>query len=153
MHSERRPYAGLSWPHAGLLTRSHGACPEWTKAQRDEDLPKATQQVNRKPHPQSTGPGVGTRVPRGHVCSLPSCPLVAGRTLRPRGHQPGLHTPVPSCSMPHQCQGSVKGLHRCHEGPGSAPLAAAKSLQSCSTLRDPIDSSPPGSPVPGILLL
>ena len=28
---------------------------------------------------------------------------------------------------------------------------AAKSLQSCPTLRDPIDSSPPGSPVPGIL--
>ena len=30
-------------------------------------------------------------------------------------------------------------------------LAAAKSLQSCPTLCDPIDSSPPGSPVPGIL--
>ena len=29
--------------------------------------------------------------------------------------------------------------------------AAAKSPQSCLTLRDPIDSSPPGSPVPGIL--
>ena len=29
--------------------------------------------------------------------------------------------------------------------------AAAKSLQSCLTLFDPIDSSPPGSPVPGIL--
>ena len=29
--------------------------------------------------------------------------------------------------------------------------AAAKSLQSCPTLYDPIDSSPPGSPVPGIL--
>ena len=29
--------------------------------------------------------------------------------------------------------------------------AAAKSLQSCPTLWDPIDSSPPGSPVPGIL--
>ena len=28
--------------------------------------------------------------------------------------------------------------------------AAAKSLQSCPTLCDPIDSSPPGSPVPGI---
>ena len=28
--------------------------------------------------------------------------------------------------------------------------AAAKSLQSCLTLCDPIDSSPPGSPVPGI---
>jgi len=29
--------------------------------------------------------------------------------------------------------------------------AAAKSLQSCSTLCDPINGSPPGSPVPGIL--
>ena len=28
---------------------------------------------------------------------------------------------------------------------------AAKSLQSCLTLCDPIDSSPSGSPVPGIL--
>ena len=33
----------------------------------------------------------------------------------------------------------------------AAAAAAAKSLQSCPTLRDPIDSSPPGSPVPGIL--
>ena len=30
-------------------------------------------------------------------------------------------------------------------------LAAAKSLQSCPTLCDPIDGSPPGSPFPGIL--
>ena len=29
--------------------------------------------------------------------------------------------------------------------------AAAKLLQSCLTLCDPIDGSPPGSPVPGIL--
>ena len=29
--------------------------------------------------------------------------------------------------------------------------AAAKSLQSCLTLFDPIDGGPPGSPVPGIL--
>ena len=29
--------------------------------------------------------------------------------------------------------------------------AAAKSLQSCPTLCDPIDGSPPDSPVPGIL--
>ena len=29
-------------------------------------------------------------------------------------------------------------------------LAAAKSLQLCPTLCDPIDGSPPGSPVPGI---
>ena len=33
----------------------------------------------------------------------------------------------------------------------SAAAAAAKSLQLCPTLRDPIDGSPPGSPVPGIL--
>ena len=32
-----------------------------------------------------------------------------------------------------------------------AAAAAAKSLQSCLTLCDPIDCSPPGSPVPGIL--
>ena len=31
------------------------------------------------------------------------------------------------------------------------PTAMAKSLQSCPTLCDPIDSSPPGSPIPGIL--
>ena len=29
--------------------------------------------------------------------------------------------------------------------------AAAKSLQSCPTLCDPTEGSPPGSPVPGIL--
>ena len=29
--------------------------------------------------------------------------------------------------------------------------AAAKSLQLCLTLCDPVDGSPPGSPVPGIL--
>jgi len=33
----------------------------------------------------------------------------------------------------------------------SAAAAAAKSFQSCPTLCDPIDGSPPGSPVPGIL--
>ena len=30
-------------------------------------------------------------------------------------------------------------------------IAIAKSLQSCPTLRNPIDGSPPGSPIPGIL--
>ena len=34
---------------------------------------------------------------------------------------------------------------------GSTAAAAAKSLQSCPTLCDPIDGSPSGSPVPGIL--
>ena len=35
--------------------------------------------------------------------------------------------------------------------PSAKAAAAAKSLQSCPTLCDPIDGSPPGSPVPGIL--
>ena len=38
----------------------------------------------------------------------------------------------------------VYGVRKCS-------AAAANSLQSCPTLRDPIDGSPPGSPVPGIL--
>ena len=33
----------------------------------------------------------------------------------------------------------------------AAATAAAKSLQLCLTLCDPIDGSPPGSPIPGIL--
>ena len=33
----------------------------------------------------------------------------------------------------------------------AAAAAAAKSLQSCLTLCDPRDGSPPGSPIPGIL--
>ena len=32
-----------------------------------------------------------------------------------------------------------------------AAAAAAKLLQSCPTLGDPIDGSPPGFPIPGVL--
>ena len=53
-------------------------------------------------------------------------------------------------------QGSNPGLLHCrrilyqlsHQG---SPAVAAKSLQSCPTLCDPVDVSPPGSSVPGIL--
>ena len=44
--------------------------------------------------------------------------------------------------------------HCCQEGKPAQLLwkiAAAKLLQSCPTLCDPIDGSPPGSPVPGTL--
>ena len=47
--------------------------------------------------------------------------------------------------------------HFANKGPSSqsygspTAAAAAKSLQSCPTLCDPIGGSPPGSPVPGIL--
>ena len=54
-------------------------------------------------------------------------------------------------------QGSNQSLlHLLHWQAGSLQLvppaaAAAESLQSCLTLFDPIDGSPPGSPIPGIL--
>ena len=38
-----------------------------------------------------------------------------------------------------------------HSVEAAAAAAAAESRQSCPTLCDPIDGSPPGSPVPGIL--
>ena len=37
------------------------------------------------------------------------------------------------------------------KGAEDKAAATAKSLQLCSTLCDPIDGSPPGSPVPGVL--
>ena len=51
--------------------------------------------------------------------------------------------------------GSAYGQHAVNffylVGVSVSAAAAAKSLQSCPTLCDPIDGSPPGSPVPGIL--
>ena len=58
------------------------------------------------------------------------------------------------------CSSLISRLHSCllvlsiiESGVLKLPTtaAAAKSLQSCPTLCDPIDGSPPGSPVPGIL--
>ena len=48
---------------------------------------------------------------------------------------------------------ALRGRFFTTESPGKplVPIAAAKSLQSCPTLCDPKDGSPPGSPVPGIL--
>ena len=48
------------------------------------------------------------------------------------------------------CFGQVDSLPLCHLGI-SISTAAAKSLQSCPTLCNPIDGSPPGSPILGIL--
>ena len=56
--------------------------------------------------------------------------------------QPGIEHPPPALA--------VQSLN--HWNTWEVPAAAAaKSLQSCLTLWDPIDDSPPGSPVPGIL--
>ena len=45
----------------------------------------------------------------------------------------------------------MSSLQNSPNPPYKAAAAAAKSLQSRPTLCDPIDGSPPGSPVPGIL--
>ena len=45
--------------------------------------------------------------------------------------------------------GEVLNLEHIHSTKRAAAAAAAKSLQSCPTLCNPRDCSPPGSPVPG----
>ena len=55
----------------------------------------------------------------------------------------------PHCSIPIYHLVS-KNIMRASQR-SAAAAAAAKSLQSCPTPCDPIDGSPPGSPVPGIL--
>ena len=42
-------------------------------------------------------------------------------------------------------------VHQDYSSPPATAAAAAKSLQSCPTLCDPMDGSPPGSAIPGIL--
>ena len=61
-------------------------------------------------------------------------------------HRPAAVTPAANSSQlpPPETLGRFCPL----SGPAAA---AAKSLQSCPTLCDPVDGSPPGSPVPGIL--
>ena len=59
----------------------------------------------------------------------------------------------------HDTMNEIAHIHlrdlRCHFGYipylAYAAAAAAKWLQSCPILYDPIDGSPPGSPIPGIL--
>ena len=51
----------------------------------------------------------------------------------------------------HSLRSLIRSPFGSHEDFSLLAVAAAKSLQSCLTLCDPIDGSPPGSPVPGIL--
>ena len=57
--------------------------------------------------------------------------------------------------LSHQMEALRTRCIRTHEhyipAAAAAAAAAAKSLQSCQTLCNPRDGSPPGSPVPGIL--
>ena len=58
---------------------------------------------------------------------------------------PSILSPNPSSNCPIPVGMPSSRLQLC------PAAAAAKSLQSCPTLCDPIDGSPPGSPIPGIL--
>ena len=55
-------------------------------------------------------------------------------------------------NMPEVTEHTMHARNECLLSRSYSFPAAAKSLQSCPTLCDPIDGSPPGSPVPGILL-
>ena len=59
-------------------------------------------------------------------------------------------TQVKGHSLTHRQAAETVGV-KLSKRVGPAAAAAAKSLQSCPTLCDPIDNSSPGSPVPGIL--
>ena len=50
-----------------------------------------------------------------------------------------------------KARGFQKSIYFCFIDYAKAFDCVAKSLKSCPTLCDPIDSSPPGFPVPGIL--
>ena len=47
--------------------------------------------------------------------------------------------------------GSTNSKTLDYQRTNTATATAAKSIQSCLTLCDPTDGSPPGSPIPGIL--
>ena len=83
----------------------------------------------------------------GTAC--PALPLLSS----PFGYKKSFNKLLAS-SPQHQLLLSIKSFldkWRRLELMGAAAAAAAKSLQSCPTLCDPIDSSLSGSPVPGIL--
>ena len=82
------------------------------------------------PYPFSSQQAGGPEDLKTNRSSVQFSCSVASDSLRPHGLQ---HARLPCPS------------------PTPAAAAAAKSLQSCPTLCDPIDGSPPGSPVSGIL--
>ena len=112
-------------------------------------------------------PAAGAPAPRSPLAEAPADPppaqrhmpgRAAGCVQGPSQSSPGWRL-VSSGHRPY----SVWGVGLCPPDGNQCPwrqrsgahrhpaAAAAKSLQSCLTLCDPIDGSPPGSPIPGIL--
>ena len=117
----------------------------WTlKIQRDQ---KTTLLLLKSPEQkQSTvcAPCSGHHLRSGQTPSHP-CSLIPEQTSTLTGYkQQACHPPLRERASKGNC-----GLFSFH--PATAAAAAAKSLQSCPTLCDPIEGSPLGSPVPGIL--
>ena len=84
----------------------------------------------------------------GPLAHVPWSQKPAPYRLKAGPHQiPSLPTPWSRTSHPSRTVGNQLLLFMSH----SAAAAAAKSLQPWPTLCDPIDGSPPGPPVPGIL--
>ena len=86
-------------------------------------------------------PEIFTRIHRSFFFWVPNKYVL----LEPQAHS-GTYKCVPDTKI------HPGVLTQRHKHPLHTPTAAtARSLQSCPTLWDPIDGSPPGSPVPGIL--
>ena len=114
--------------------------------------------------------GVGDAIQPSHPLSVPSPPTFNFPSIRDFSHEsvcirwPKYWNFSFSISRSNEYSGlisfrmdwldplAVQGtLKESSPAAAAAAAAAAKSLQSCPTLCDPIDSSPPGSAVPGIL--
>ena len=61
------------------------------------------------------------------------------------------HSVCSICNLKHLNREHVSHIQKIKKIKKHFTAAAAKSLQSCPTLCNPIDGSPPGSAVPGIL--
>ena len=72
-------------------------------------------------------------------------------TINPCLHAFGVHFSACCFHSRRHCQGRSLESLRCWNHLDGRHAAAAKSLQSCPTLCDSLDGSPPGSPIPGIL--
>ena len=80
-----------------------------------------------------------TALDMGLPISISGRPQLIDDSLSSENHQ----VMNPFCAIPH--------LLAKDQATVAAAAAAAKSLQSCPTLCDPINGSPPGSAIPGIL--
>ena len=111
---------------------------------RTQPLQYTSTQISPHPHPHNPDGPLLAQAPFGVLtCSkwhLTCCPSIS-LSKDPQ-------TPT-TAARPTLCSRVTKA--KLSRFPLAAAAAAAKSLQSCPTLCDPIDSSPPCSPVPGIL--